>query len=264
MINSISFGKPSLPSFFKPVYLNSVDSTNTAAKRLASQGEPEGAIIVANKQTAGRGRGDRKWFSPRGNLYTSTIFRPSCEIQKAAQLSFVGALAVYDMLLQYTASSRISIKWPNDVLIDGGKISGILLESSVDELRSGIWVVVGIGVNIASSPQVENNRTVALNDMVGKEVAINDSLVGLLTRLEFWYKRWRIDGFAPVRDAWLERHNPKSTSLMIRLPSEELNGEFLDLDLEGALVVKLPSMRIRRIAAGEIFISEKEKSAKCC
>ena len=122
---------PVLPDGWTLVALASVGSTNDEAARLADTGVPEGTVVWSREQTGGRGRRGRHWASPPGNLYTSTILRPACAAPRAAELGFVAALAVADIV---PVGRPVRLKWPNDVLVDGGKIAGILLESAVGKL----------------------------------------------------------------------------------------------------------------------------------
>ena len=146
---------PVLPDGWRLVALPSVGSTNDAALRLAEGGASEGTFVWAREQTGGRGRRGRSWVSPPGNLYCSTVLRPECPASRAAELGFVAALAVADIV---PAERRIRLKWPNDVLVDGGKIAGILLESSIGQDGLVEHVVAGIGVNVGFAPQIPDMR----------------------------------------------------------------------------------------------------------
>jgi len=142
---------PVLPDGWTLVALQSVGSTNDEATRLAETGAAEGTVVWSREQTGGRGRRGRHWASPIGNLYSSTILRPACSAPRAAELGFVAALAVADMV---PAGRDVRVKWPNDVLVDGGKIAGILPESAIGAGGEVEHVVLGIGVNVAFAPQL--------------------------------------------------------------------------------------------------------------
>src|SRR6185436_12611332 len=135
---------PVLPDGWTLVALQSVGSTNDEAARLAAAGAAEGTVVWAREQTAGRGRRGRHWASPVGNLYTSAIVRPDCPAARAAELGFVAALAVADMV---PAGRPVRLKWPNDVLVEGAKVAGILPESSIGADGQAEHVILGIGVN---------------------------------------------------------------------------------------------------------------------
>ena len=152
--------EPSLHFDYRLVTVDTVDSTNAEAKRLAAEGEeksPDGTIIWAKEQTDGRGRRGRKWHSPPGNLYCSLILRPDVALAKAAELSFVAGLAVFDALGSVgEPGHQVHLKWPNDVLLNGGKVAGILLESIGD------FLAIGIGVNLAHAPGADQVEAGAL------------------------------------------------------------------------------------------------------
>ena len=140
-----------LPQGYALIALDEAGSTNDEAKARAAAGAPDGTVVWARQQRAGRGRRGRDWVSPPGNLYVSVILRPACEARHVAQLSFVAALAVLD-LVDGPLPGRARCKWPNDILVDGAKVAGILLESALEPGGRVDWVVLGIGVNLASHP----------------------------------------------------------------------------------------------------------------
>jgi BirA family biotin operon repressor/biotin-[acetyl-CoA-carboxylase] ligase len=230
-----------------------LDSTNDEAKRLADAGAPPWSVIVADSQRAGRGRRGRSWQSPPGNLYLSAILRPSASLAAAAQLGFAAALAVGEALVpRLPPTSALRYKWPNDVLVDGAKIAGILLESSARADQGVAWVVAGIGINLASYPQETAYPATSLAALGAIEAAPELLLPGLVGALRAWVRRWEAEGFEPVRRAWLERALGLGGSLGVRLPRESVTGRFVDLDRDGALLLETATGP-RRIAAGEIF-----------
>ena len=144
-----------LPSGYRVYAYDEVGSTNDLARRLAEEGEPEGAVVLARAQTAGRGRHGRIWSSPAGNLYVSVLLRPGRGLGETSALSLVSGLALADALAELGADgSRLKLKWPNDVLIDGAKVAGLLLESG-GAGSTAAWVVVGSGVNLVSAPAAD-------------------------------------------------------------------------------------------------------------
>ncbi len=145
--------RPLLPAAYQPVLRETVDSTNNAAKQLAREGAAAGMVVWAMQQTAGRGRRGRSWVSPPGNLYASLLLRPSCPPEEAAQLGFVTALAVADALEEMAPGlPPIACKWPNDVLVGGRKIAGILLESEIGADQNLAFLIIGLGVNLVFAP----------------------------------------------------------------------------------------------------------------
>lgn len=236
---------PVLPDGWTLVALETVGSTNDEAARLADAGAPEGTVVWSREQTGGRGRRGRRWSSPVGNLYSSTILRPDCAAAQAAELGFVAALAVADMV---PAGRQVRVKWPNDVLVDGGKIAGILLESAVADGGRVLHVVAGIGVNVGFAPQLPEMRYPgsALGGTV--EVALEKLAAALARRLA----EWRRDGFATVRQAWLVQAGPLGAEVDVKLGDGLVRGRFAGLDQEGALLLDTAEGP-RRIVSGELL-----------
>jgi BirA family biotin operon repressor/biotin-[acetyl-CoA-carboxylase] ligase len=247
-------GLPStLPPAYRLVRYDTVGSTNDEAKRLARAGAEEGTLVWALEQTAGRGRLGRVWASPRDNLYVSVIVRPACPAQRAAQLGFVAALAVGDALgAAFDGLEGLSYKWPNDVLVHGRKIAGILLESELGERQLSEFVVIGVGINLASSPRDAEFPATSIAEEGPGHVSPADALKGFAHHLEAWVRRWREEGFAPVRAAWRARAISVGEPIRVRLEAATLHGRFLDIDQHGALLLERAG-EVRRIAAGEIF-----------
>ncbi|MBN9515678.1 MAG: biotin--[acetyl-CoA-carboxylase] ligase [Alphaproteobacteria bacterium] len=236
---------PVLPDGWTLVALESVGSTNDEAARLADGGAPEGTVVWAREQHGGRGRRGRSWASPPGNLYSSTILRPECPAARAAELGFVAALAVGDLV---PTSRDTRLKWPNDVLVDGGKIAGILLESAIAEDGRVEHVVAGIGVNVAFAPQLAEMRYPgsALGGTV--EAALEGLARALATRLA----QWRRDGFEVIREAWLAQAGPLGAEVDVRLGEGLVRGRFAGLDREGALLLDTADGP-RKIVSGELL-----------
>jgi BirA family biotin operon repressor/biotin-[acetyl-CoA-carboxylase] ligase len=236
---------PVLPDGWRLVALDSVGSTNDEALRLADGGAMEGTVVWSRSQTGGRGRRGRVWASPAGNLYTSTIMRPDCPAPRAAELGFVAALAVADIV---PAGRPVRVKWPNDVLVEGGKVAGILLESAIGQGGTVQHVVAGIGVNVGFAPQLPEMRYpgAALGGTV--EAALEKLTAALAMRLA----EWRCDGFEKVRNAWLAKAGPIGAEVDVRLGDELVRGRFSGLDHEGALLLETASGP-RRIVSGELL-----------
>jgi BirA family biotin operon repressor/biotin-[acetyl-CoA-carboxylase] ligase len=236
---------PVLPDGWTLVALDSVGSTNDEAARLADAGAPEGTVVWSREQTGGRGRRGRQWASPVGNLYTSTILRPGGAAGRAAELGFVAALAVADIV---PAGRALRVKWPNDVLVEGGKVAGILLESAIGQTGQVQHVVAGIGVNVGFAPQLPEMRYrgAALGGSV--EAALEKLTAALAARLA----EWRRDGFETVRAAWLARAGPIGAEVDVKLGEELVRGRFAGLDREGALLLETAAGP-RKIVSGELL-----------
>jgi BirA family biotin operon repressor/biotin-[acetyl-CoA-carboxylase] ligase len=236
------------------VFYDTVDSTNEEAKRLARSAAEEGTLVWALEQTAGRGRRGRAWASPPGNLYASLILRSQCPVDRAAQLGFVAALAVGDTLDATCEKplDRLSYKWPNDVLLSDRKIAGILLESELGEGEFPKFVVVGIGINLVSSPRETEFPATSIAEQGLGAVSPRSALEGFASHFRAWTERWRKEGFAPIRAAWRARATALGESIRVRLEPATLHGRFIDIDQHGALLLETAGA-LRRIAAGEVF-----------
>ncbi len=227
-------------------------STNADLIALARSGAAEGSWLRAERQTAGRGRQGREWQSPAGNLYASGLVRLRHTDPPPASLALVAAVAVEEAVATFVAPApnvpELRLKWPNDLLLDGAKLSGILLERSDDA------VVVGIGVNLAHHPDLPDRRTTSLaaHGIPTGPAALLDVLAETFAR---WLSKWRGEGLAPVRARWLERAHPIGTALTARLPDgSAIDGLFDGLDPEGALNLRLASGDRRVIHAADVFL----------
>ena len=234
------------------VLLDEVDSTNAEARRRAPVAAP--LWIAARRQTAARGREGRRWESPAGNL-AATLLLPRDDPPAAlARLSFHAALAVADLLGQLAPGAEVRLKWPNDALLNGAKVAGILLESFGG---TPAQLAIGIGVNLAHAPAAAEARwrptSVAAETGSAPEP---DAALGILAeRLEHWLRLDAAEGFAPVRAAWLARAARLGQPIEARLASTTLTGRFEDVDTDGALVLGTAGGR-RRIAAADIFFPD--------
>jgi BirA family biotin operon repressor/biotin-[acetyl-CoA-carboxylase] ligase len=241
-----------LPSPFRLVAYETIGSTNDELKRLAREGAGEGLIIIAERQTAGRGRRGRTWVSPPGNLYSSTLVRPDCRAATAAQLGFVAALGVSGAIGELAPHVETRCKWPNDLLANGKKVSGILLETEMVAGDRPDFVILGVGVNLVSSPRDTPYPATSLVEEGAPVIAPAMMAAAFIRHFAAWLTMWRESGFGPIREAWLARAMGLGEPIQVRLERDTLDGRFLDLDDDGALLLGQPEGR-RRIAAGEIF-----------
>ncbi len=238
-----------------------IDSTNSEARRMG-----EGAVdagqsiqptwITAKRQTAGRGRQGRVWSTGAGQNFAGTLLiDPDCAPAEAAKLSFVTAVAVHQAVADLIDDEAllVQLKWPNDVLINGAKISGILLESASSATGEIPWLAIGIGINLAEHPEgtpYPATSFAALGRAVPSPEQMLESLAGAF---DHWLSVWRDAGFGPIRDRWLTVARGLHGPIRVRLPEEELNGTFQGLDSDGALILALPDGNFRQITAGDVF-----------
>lgn len=238
------------------VVFEEIDSTNAEARRRAEAGEAGPLWIAARRQSAGRGRHGRLWDGAADNLAATFLFTTDKRAGEAAQVSFVAALAVFDVAESCVPRALLALKWPNDVLVDGAKASGILVESG--PAAGGLWLAVGVGVNLASHPEgTERPATHLAAHLRADRVAppsFDETLAALAQAFDRWRALWERDGFAPIRAAWTERAGGLGAPVIARMGSETVQGTAEAMEADGALRLRLPDGRIRRITAGDVFI----------
>lgn len=230
--------------------VGSVESTQNVAHNKAIGGEEEGYVFQALQQSNGRGRHGNKWIAPMGNLYFSAVLRPKSSLNESGQLSFVVAVALSKTLDNYIDATKHqkTLKWPNDILVDGLKISGILLESNLKADGGVDSIVLGVGVNIFKAPEL----AVSLQDVANKPVYINVFRDEFLENLSEIYELWNKKGFAPIRKEWLKQAHGLNEKMSVRLPNEIFKGEFNGVNDNGALLVLLEDGSQRVVQAGEV------------
>ena len=214
---------------------------------LAAAGLEEGVWLRAERQSSGRGRQGRDWVSPAGNLYASTLVRIRPSDPPAETLALVAAVALEETVGVYLPGMA-RLKWPNDLLIGGAKLSGILLE------RAGDAVVIGIGVNLARHP-TDIDRSATSLAASGIAVAPADFIETLAEAFARWVERWRGQGLDAIRRRWVDAAHPAGTPLTVRLPDgASIDGLFDGLDADGALILRLADGIRRVIHAGDVFL----------
>jgi BirA family biotin operon repressor/biotin-[acetyl-CoA-carboxylase] ligase len=228
-------------------------STNAdlLARLAARERVNEGDWLVANRQSAGRGRQGRSWLGGAGNFMGSTVVHLSAQDPPASSLSFVASLAVYETAVGRLGNPRqLELKWPNDVLLGGGKFCGLLLE------REGEGVVVGIGANLASAPDLEDRPTRSLADY-GPPVDRDSFAADLAGQFSLELGRWRQYGLEPILNRWLAAAHPPGTPLTVHEPNGAgISGKFAGLERDGALRLRLADGALRVIHAGDVTLGE--------
>ncbi len=238
-------------------WAETVDSTNTWARRLARAGAVEGTVVLAEEQTAGRGRLGRGWFSPPGvNVYLSIVLRPSVPPARAPQLTLVAGCAVAATIAAL-AGTRPALKWPNDVLLAGGKVSGLLTEMDSEADRVA-FVVLGIGVNLNASAQALRHGVGAPATSIlaatGRVVERAAFVGRLLGELEGRYRRYLADGFAGVREEWESYSCVTGREIAVAGPDGERRGRAVGIDADGALMLRGPGGEMLRVLAGDVSV----------
>ena len=239
--------------------LDHTDSTNAEARRRADAGETGPLWIVARRQTDGRGRRGRSWESQDGNLFATLMQLTRKSPAEAAQVTFVAALAIADLLDAWAPASLVTIKWPNDVMLAGQKASGVLVESGVHE-GGGLWLAVGIGINLVSAPEGTERPATALAHHRRGDAASPPSIEVAAAKLaeafNVWMTRWETLGFQPILDAWRARTAGLDGPAVARLGRETIEGRAEGVGPDGALKLRLADGSLRLISAGDVFFGE--------
>lgn len=228
-------------------------STNADLVQRLGAGEvvPEGEWLVADRQSAGRGRQGRAWYDGHGNFMGSTVVHPGAGDPPASSLALLCGLALHEVVASHVPAPHLALlKWPNDLMIGPAKLAGILLE------RAGDAVVVGIGVNLAQAPEVEGRQTIALTAF-GPAPDRDHFAAALARQLDVELERWRSFGLEPLIRRWLAAAHPAGTPLKVGEPGEPaLLGSFAGLTADGALQLRLADGTTRIIHAGEVRLAD--------
>jgi BirA family transcriptional regulator, biotin operon repressor / biotin---[acetyl-CoA-carboxylase] ligase len=235
----------------KIYYFDAGSSTMEVAVSLGLQKAPEGTLVLAESQQTGRGRMGREWASTKyKGLYLSLILRPEIAPAQAPVLTLLTAVAACEACLE-TAGVAASIKWPNDILVQGKKLGGILteLEAETDAVR---FVVIGLGLNVNARAADLPGQAVSLREVTGAPCSRIMLLQEFLRRMEAWYLRFQKEGPAPVIEAWKSHAVTLGRRVKVHAPHAALEGEAVDLDADGALLVRDDAGLVRRVTAGDV------------
>ncbi|MED5226332.1 MAG: biotin--[acetyl-CoA-carboxylase] ligase [Pseudomonadota bacterium] len=243
---SMNFGKittpnfrvsKSLPGFINIIRKEITGSTNEDIALLAKQNAEAWTVVQALEQNSGRGRHGKTWDSQRGNLFMSLLLRPAVGSGRWGELSFLSAVAVATILSEYINSQKIEVKWPNDVLINGKKIAGILLEVLNFGAKAPA-VVMGIGINISKKPKEFEYPVTCIQDYKNEITSSDEVLTSLLHSIVHWFRIWENDGFDLIRTEWMKRAYKLDGTVEV----EGKNGssakfKFKGIDAEGAMLL---------------------------
>ncbi|ABV84849.1 biotin--[acetyl-CoA-carboxylase] ligase [Rickettsia massiliae] len=259
---------------FKLIVFDKLDSTHSEAMRMAQNTKVDANYaVLAKSQTNGRGRSGKNWQSRSGNLHVSLLIKPDKELELLPQLSFVTALSVYDSItslchshsaLCHSRESRhdirnenniIQLKWPNDVLINGRKIAGILLESV--KVENNYYLIIGIGINITYHPDNIDQPTTSLISENLPPIEAQALLEILIENFEEYYQIWHSNGFPFIRKKWLEHAYKLYENISVKYQNDIVTGLFKDIDNTGRIILQLPSKKIISFSTAELFFSKK-------
>jgi BirA family biotin operon repressor/biotin-[acetyl-CoA-carboxylase] ligase len=250
---TMEFSKKLHSPFIKKIYIfDDLASTNSTARSLALQGAEEGTVVITQTQSKGRGRFDRIWQSPKGGVYLSFLLRPKAPVEKTSFLAFVAALAVTQAVRSYNVPARI--KWPNDVLVNGKKIAGILLESETS-ITQGSFVIVGIGVNLNTnlarlSGDVRKHAT-SIRKEHGSSIEYYEFLDTLLLQFDRFYQLFSAGKFDHIIEEWKKQSDTLGNSIRVESTSDIIQGTAVDVDPSGFLLVKTQDGKIVRVTSGD-------------
>lgn len=234
-------------------YYDSIGSTNNKAYELAEGGEAEGALVVAETQTKGKGRIGRKWVSPGGGgIYFSLILRPVLETDQIPTITLMAGASIVRAVKKVTGVNAL-MKWPNDVLIDGKKVSGVLTEIKAQPDRVD-FIVLGIGINVNTSGKKLPPEGTSLTAASGKEVDRLELLRALLVEIERHYKKIRDKGFVSIRDEYKSLSSVLGKKVKVQEHQRTLEGTAVDVDEKGALIVKDRSGGLKRVFSGDVLL----------
>jgi BirA family biotin operon repressor/biotin-[acetyl-CoA-carboxylase] ligase len=238
------------------LHIDETDSTNADAMRLALKGEDLPLWVIADRQTAGRGRAGRSWFSPGGNLYTSLAFCCAAKMENAGQLSLIAGISLFDAIRASTDLAQdagLRLKWPNDILMGGAKMGGILVESTSARGSPGFLAIVGFGVNLSSHPE-DLGRAVTSLGRHTQAPAPAVLLASLAEQFPRWLDVWESgDGFAAIRQGWMERAGPIGEAITVNSADGLISGTYRGLSETGALLAEVDG-QVREINHGDVAL----------
>jgi BirA family biotin operon repressor/biotin-[acetyl-CoA-carboxylase] ligase len=243
----------------KIYFFKEVDSTNLVAKKLANEGAAEGTIVIAGRQRRGKGSRGKKWISPSGGVWMTIILRPDVEPNKAPQLTLVTGVAVAETLIQELGLD-VEIKWPNDILIDNKKVSGILTEVKTNII--GVeYVLVGIGIdlNIDIPPELRDTAT-SLQAELEREIRGAELIQKFLQNFEDNYNEFKADNFPYILNKWRRLSGTVGKYVELRRKGGVIRGEAIGISKNGRLVLEMDNGNLRKVISGECtHINRKEK-----
>jgi BirA family transcriptional regulator, biotin operon repressor / biotin---[acetyl-CoA-carboxylase] ligase len=245
-----------VPEGIEVIHLGTVDSTNDEVRRLADAGATGPLWVRAESQTKGRGRRGRSWLSAPGNLFMTGLVTLDCTPVEAANLSFLTALAVAEAIDHVVDPAHVHLKWPNDVLIQGQKTSGILLESWTSKI--GLHIAIGIGINVVTTPDNIDQKITCIASHLIPDGNQCDAATLFSFVLQHFHERlalWREQGFDPIRAAWVSRAKGLGQPIIAWLPHDTFEGIFKGLGRDGALELEMSDGTTRYVTAGDVFFS---------
>ena len=239
----------------KIYYFTEVDSTNKFAKKLAKQGVEEGAIVIAETQTSGRGRLGRRWESPKGGIWLSILLKPKLRLKETVKISLLAAVAVAKTI-RGKLRLAAEVKWPNDVLIGWRKVCGILAEA-ISEREEAKYIIVGIGINanfnLSTLPVKLRKTATSLKEILSREINRESFICSLLENFESYYETFRKGKFNFIVDEWKRLSCILGRKVQI-LNHERFEGLAEDIDEDGCLIVRLENGALRKVFSADVTV----------
>jgi BirA family biotin operon repressor/biotin-[acetyl-CoA-carboxylase] ligase len=244
---------PAPPAPWRLRVFEVLPSTSELCRTLAEAGEPEGLAVLARRQSHGRATRGRAWESPPGNLSLSVLLRPRERVRHAGQWALLAGLALAETLAPYLpAPGEMTLKWPNDVLLGGRKLAGILVDSATDAEGALRYIVIGIGANLAVAPDLPDRATSCLAE-VAEPPAAEAFAAALLDRIGHWRRVRLREGFAPMRAAWQAHAQMIGSQVAIKHGTDIFGGTYAGLGEDGSLLLQSGG-RVRAFSTGEVLL----------
>ena len=241
--------------FFRKFFFKTLNSTNDKVKLLVKKNKKiKNICVIADKQTKGYGRRKEKWYSYRGNLHLSILIKPNCIINKVNQLSFLSSVSVGETIKKFKKKINLKYKWPNDILLNKKKVSGILIETSINTKNHLKWVVIGIGVNISKYPRINNIKFESTS--LYKEKILTENIIFLNTLLDIFsrnYRNWIKYGFSKTKKEWIKNLYKEKNKIIVKEKKKIIQGKFLNLDDDGSITIDTNG-KIIKLAYGSQII----------
>jgi BirA family biotin operon repressor/biotin-[acetyl-CoA-carboxylase] ligase len=253
---TMEFSKNCHGPFIKKIHaFDDLTSTNSTGRSLALQGSEEGTVVISRTQSKGRGRFDRAWQSPKGGVYLSILLRPKMSVEKTSLLAFIAALAVTQTVRSYDVPARI--KWPNDVLVNGKKVAGILLETETSGTQTS-YVIVGIGVNLNTnltqlSADIRKQST-SLRKEHGSTIEYYEFLNTLFLQFDRYYQLFSAGQFDEIIEEWKRQSDTLGKRISVHTTNDTIHGIAIDVDPSGFLLLKTQEGKILRVTSGDCTI----------
>lgn len=238
---------------------DSIDSTNLEAKRLIQTGIQGKYVIVANEQTVGRGKNNSFWYSPKGNLYYSLLLQYNKDLKEISQVSLVAGLACREAICSFLQKfeASVKVKWPNDVLLNGKKVGGILAESLSyfpdNKGSPANYIIIGIGLNLEKSPKYLSYLATSLKEEKINYISSHEVLSRFMVHFHSYYTLWGMAGFASLKKEWMKNAHNIGKTIQCNMGEYKISGVFREVDDHGRLIIELETGEVHTMSSADVF-----------